>query len=294
MMLIQHCRHRLAKLWAMIVVKNRRLNWAFMAVFLTLLNLSTAGAQGASYLAEVCNASKETALIFVHGVLGDSTETWTSHRTGKYWPDLVCGDDRFNVDVYIYDFYSSLSGNQFSIGEIATNLGAHIAERGGFKDYKRVIFVAHSMGGLITRALLLRNQELAGKVHFLYFLAVPTTGASLAAFPKAFSRNPQFRQLMKMKPGTYLAEQAASWQNSIHLVKIPTFCAYEILPVEKRLIVLKRGLIVVEMGSAIALCNRQPVPALENHITIAKPENRKAAVYLGLLNAFKDTSKNAS
>ena len=68
-----------------------------------------------------------------------------------------------------------------------------LLETAGVFERREVMFVAHSMGGLVVWQLLLKYQGLAPKVPMIYFFATPTTGSELAALAKlAPTLNPQF------------------------------------------------------------------------------------------------------
>ena len=45
-----------------------------------------------------------------------------------------------------------------------------------FDDPPEMILVCHSMGGPVTRALLLKYQQLAAEVPMICFFSTPTTG----------------------------------------------------------------------------------------------------------------------
>lgn len=47
------------------------------------------------------NRGLPTALVFVHGMSGDGTSTWTNPTTEAYFPKLVADDPEFHVDLRV-------------------------------------------------------------------------------------------------------------------------------------------------------------------------------------------------
>ena len=110
------------------------------------------------------------------------------------------------------------------------------------------------MGGLITRAYLLKNHELTPeRVRMLYFFSTPTNGSQVANLARLFSNNPQLVDLRPMTTNDagVLGLYQSHWKNS-PLRTIPTYCAYE-----RR---TTRGLQVVERASATHLCSMRDDP----------------------------------
>jgi Leucine-rich repeat (LRR) protein/pimeloyl-ACP methyl ester carboxylesterase len=223
-------------------------------------------------------------IVFVHGVLGNS---WTSWLNGNfYWPEMLTRDRTFDgQDIYVYSYPSPSLSRSFSIDELADNLRLKLTANGILK-YKQITFVSHSMGGLITRAFIIKYQnQVANKVRFLYFYATPTTGSPFSALAARVSRNPQFGQMFPMSdPDSYLGTLQSGWL-AAHL-GLRSYCAYETQPVF--------GQIIVERQSATNLCTERLDPIDANHIDIVKPASMQSDAYLALQSAFEETSTNPS
>lgn len=253
-------------------------------ILLALTNPSLATERTSNYVKR--GPGSATVTVFVHGVLGDSRSTWTNSDTGVYWPELIASDpDTQGTDVFVYSFASSTHSPSLSIDEIAENLRVTLVAN-KVLGYRHIAFVAHSMGGLVVRAFLLKNRKLAPKVRFLHLLSTPTTGASVARWGTVISANPQFRQMLSMEPASFLADQHRAWLSSDPLVRIPAYCAYEA--------VKTLGVTVVPMPSATSLCNRRIDPILANHFDIAKPADRDDTPHLAFRAAFDETAPRGS
>ena len=225
----------------------------------------------------VSNKGRPAVLVFVHGLFGDAMTTWTNSRTAAYFPGLVADDSAFNVDVYVHEYSSPLTGTTFRINELAEDMRITL-ERDNLLKRSELIFVAHSMGGLLTRAFLLKNREIAQRVRFMYFFATPTTGSEVARLGRLLSSSPQVEQVVKTD--TSLADLQRDWLAANF--QIPTYCAYEVRPT------FGAG-IIVDPHSAMSLCNRHADPIEADHTDIVKPAGRSDKSYAVLLGAFQNT-----
>jgi pimeloyl-ACP methyl ester carboxylesterase len=142
-------------------------------------------------------AGNRTIIVFVHGFFGDGESTWTSGDF--YWPKEIASDPTFaGADVLVYAYPTGLWAT-LSIDELAENLRVFLPPEDA-KKYDNVVFLAHSMGGLVVRDYLLKYREIARRTKFIYFYATPTTGSEidgLIAF--ALRNNPQLSKMVPMK-----------------------------------------------------------------------------------------------
>jgi pimeloyl-ACP methyl ester carboxylesterase len=128
---------------------------------------SGAEGHGSSYVR--LSHDNNGVIIFVHGVVGDAISTWTNPDTKAYWPDLLTKDPKFDhYDIFVYEFPSTPVGTSLEIDELADDM-KRVLENAEVLGQKELIFLSHSMGGLVTRALLLKYRELIPKVGFIYF-----------------------------------------------------------------------------------------------------------------------------
>lgn len=247
---------------------------------LLIVSISSAFAETRYIRSEPAN---RRTIIFVHGVMGASTETWTNPNSKAFWPDLLKSDSDFDgANILVVDYPSPAVGNSFSIDELAEYLRLSLdSQRVGDQD--ELIFICHSMGGLITRVYLEKYRNVASKVKFIYFFATPTTGSFAASIAKIASQNVQFAKMVPMTSDGYLADVQRTWLASPELSSLPSFCAYEIQTTY--------GVKVVEQQSATNLCNRRLDPIDAGHIDIVKPDSAKALPYLAFKAAYLSYSK---
>jgi pimeloyl-ACP methyl ester carboxylesterase len=258
---------------------------AFVFIFVLLPVFDTdTGAEG--HRSHYVRSNQDNGVIvFVHGVLGDSVSTWTNPNTKAYWPELLTTDrafDRYNI--FVVEFPSALQGRSYSIDELADVM--NLVLRGAdVLAHNKIIFLSHSMGGLVTRAFLLKyRDELVPKIGFLYFFSTPTTGSELSDILQLVSRNPQFNNMIPMGTNIYLESLQSSWLAA--KLKVRSYCSYEIRDTY--------GLNVVTRQSATSLCTERLTPLLEDHISIVKPAYLTSLPYSAFKEAFVESQKPSS
>jgi pimeloyl-ACP methyl ester carboxylesterase len=231
------------------------------------------------------DAKRKVAVVFIHGVLGNYLTSWTN-KNGTYWPQLVAKDSVFkDANVYVYRYQSPKLETAQNIEELATRLGDFLNKDGVIRDHDRIVFVCHSMGGLIARAFLVQSRLSAKKVPLIYFYGTPTAGANAAAIGYLAGRNPQFENMRPFVPGGYVESLAKKWLATSEDAatgyprRIWSFCAYE----KKEYL----GKIVVEQLSATYLCNATPRAIVEDHIDMVKPESPTSDAHVYLARAYQ-------
>lgn len=224
-------------------------------------------------------SSNNGVIVFVHGVIGDAVSTWTSGQ--QYWPKMLTNDPDFNgQDIYVYRYPSPRSRRSLSVDEVAENMRL-VLQSDGVLDRKQITFLSHSLGGVVTRAFIVKYQrELLGRIRFLYFFATPTTGSPYATLASIVSKNTQFKSMIPLNSDNYLGTLQSSWLAAS--LGIRSYCAYEVQPLY--------GQIIVERQSATNLCTQRLDPIDADHLTIVKPTNQRSTSYLAFKSAFRETS----
>ena len=203
-----------------------------------------------------------------------------AEKSKAFWPQLLTEDETFNgFNIYVYEYPSPLFRNSLNPDEVAENMRLRLKDA-GIIDHSEIIFLVHSMGGIVTRSYLQKYQDVADRVRFIYFFATPTEGAEIARLGKFLSQNPQFGKMVPIDADSHLADLMRSWQAARFGIK--SFCAYEKQPVSSI------G-IIVDMASATALCTEPPDPIDATHIDIVKPADLKSDSYIAFRNGFRET-----
>ncbi|MEO8431226.1 MAG: hypothetical protein ABI592_06915 [Acidobacteriota bacterium] len=217
-------------------------------------------------------------IVFVNGIFGDGTGTWTNGTTGKYWPSLLAADPDFaDVDVYVHSFVSPHLSNAQQILELAGRMKDLLETDGVIRSHTELVFLCHSMGGLVTRAFLLNARLPASKTPMIYFFATPTAGANVAGIVAHLSANPQLVDMKPLDDGGYVKNLREQWlltSNEPALDypnKIASYCAYELKDTW--------AFRVVPEVSATYLCNHETRGVLGDHLEIVKPADERADQY---------------
>jgi pimeloyl-ACP methyl ester carboxylesterase len=223
----------------------------------------------------------KVALVYVHGVTGDMVGTWTASN-GKTFFDLVNENEatKGKADAFVYGFPSYLfKSGSFDIREAANRLHLQLKTQ-GVLDYPAIVFVAHSMGGLVVMRELLTNRDLLPKVPVVVFYATPMEGALIAAIGQEFSPNSALAQMTEADGNALLQQLSDDWRSIPDADRPHVRCAYEKTTVGP--------LKIVPWSSATRFCEGAP-PAIEaNHITIVKPDRPGADAILVLVSALND------
>lgn len=212
--------------------------------------------------------NKPVVVVFVHGVFGDRNGSWLNTRSRSGFPELLATDPVLNhdVDVFVFEYFTPKFSLAPSIVDLADQLRGALEDYQVFERHKKVVFLAHSMGGIVVRQYLLGNPDRIPSVPMIYFYATPTNGSDLAALAEIASTNPQLRGMTPIEGNDFLQSIQSNWFNSKMAQSIASYCGIEELSTD--------GEIVVARSSATALCNRGVDPFTANHIDIVKPESR--------------------
>lgn len=220
------------------------------------------------------------ALVLVHGITGDGRTSWTN-RDGAYWPKLMEGDPAFkDFDIYVHEYPTSLFGGCMAVSDLATTMHAHLKSDGVFENHESVIFLAHSMGGLVVRTFLLRYRENADKVPMVIFMATPSAGSWKANVGSLLPTCPQVEDLRTLDVNSFLKTQQSDWLNANFKDRIVSYCAIETKN--------SGGSLTVDRSSASLLCTREPLPLPADHSDVVKPNGTDDLPHKFLKNALSD------
>jgi pimeloyl-ACP methyl ester carboxylesterase len=231
------------------------------------------------------DAKNKIAIVFIHGVLGNYRSTWTSDVTKAYWPALMAKDKAFDgANIYVHGFVSPKLDTAQKVEELATRLGDALDVDKVVSMHSQLVFVTHSMGGLIVRAWLVQRGLPADRIPLIYFFGTPSGGANVAHIGTLLSHNPQFRDMLPFEPRGYVENLAFRWlatsQNAAtrYPQLVWSFCAFEKRPMW--------GDVIVSEFSASFLCNTQPRAVVADHVGIVKPGSQTEDPYMFFAGAY--------
>lgn len=140
----------------------------------------------------------DTVVVFVHGILSNSQAAWlTSSPSCAYWPDLVAEDTEFfrDVDVFVAGYHSDADAGTYTVADAAEELMTALrmppeGHQLGVLHRKNILFVAHSLGGVVVRqALQVHREEIRDRRIGLVLLGSPTKGSEYADNVTSWLRN---------------------------------------------------------------------------------------------------------
>ena len=125
----------------------------------------------------VCGKTEnKKLLLFVHGWYGDPKNTW------QKFPDLTCHDSRLgDVDVIAVNYPTFAARRNLNVAQLADWLNSHL-NFGKDGKYQHVAIIAHSMGGLLSREIVILRSlgGSQGEIVALVEVASPHLGANPA------------------------------------------------------------------------------------------------------------------
>ena len=134
-------------------------------------------------------------IVFVHGLTGSADSTWTSQKDDIHWPSqLLCQDiidvriSTFGYDADVVSLWNPVSQNRLR-NHAENLLGSLVRMRERTStEALNIIFVAHSLGGLVVQSSLGVSRE-STEPHLrqleactvgICFLGTPHLGSDLA------------------------------------------------------------------------------------------------------------------
>lgn len=251
-----------------------------LALVGVISNARAEGTENSKYVRD--EPDNKTIIVFVHGWTGNSMQTWTNPKTGEYWPNLLRTDKDFSgMNIFVLEYPPAKPDGGFTIADISQALYERLlANR--IMSYERVIFLAHSLGGVTVRQMLLDRKDLAAKIAFLFFFGTPTEGSGAADIGKYLSHDPVIPLLVPIDEigNSYLKVMMSSWKRANFPFK--TYCGFEKLKTTKFRFA---SAIIVTESSASALCD-DSTPIMETHEDMVKPANTLADSYIVFKNAL--------
>jgi pimeloyl-ACP methyl ester carboxylesterase len=222
----------------------------------------------------------DVAVVFVHGIFGDTVGTWT-HEGGTSIFDLLRGLPAVGpkVDLFAFGYTSNMfAAGSLSIQEAANSLHGRL-QLEQVLDYPAVVFVAHSMGGLVVlRELLTHREDLLPRVRGLVFYATPQEGSQITRIAGHVANNPAIAEMLPGDQNLSLQQLDNEWKALP--ARPPVRCAYEKRPT--------RGVMVVQVMSATRFCDGTPVAIDADHLQIVKPDRPGHDAMMVLVNALNE------
>jgi pimeloyl-ACP methyl ester carboxylesterase len=225
---------------------------------------------------------KPRVIVFVHGIHGDRN-TWRASN-GAYWPQLIQTDPHFQKsDVVVAEYPTPSMRGKLSSGQLSELLWQKLQAQHVW-DHREVVFIAHSLGGILTEEMLLNHAADAARVRFIVAYSTPHEGSFVANIAKIYDSDPLLSDLRASNDNSFLIDLEQRWRSTQSVSTIHRYCAYETLDTAAGAGIggyLGARTRVVSFYSATYGCDTDTPPQkiVTNHIDIVRPVSRSADAY---------------
>lgn len=255
---------------------------------------------------EIFHKSKKAdqLVVFVHGLTG-SDSTWRN-ESGKSFPQLLIENETIKdqFDFGFFDYYSKLFSipaplnwlgkilskftknkaykleKNLHVNEIADLFSTYLSEYA--KQYKSIVLICHSMGGLIAKSLIVHHaeSEAVKKIKLLISLAVPHNGSILASLGKEYFSSIQIKNLEPLNAD--INKINALWISSRNT--------------NPKIIYFQGKFDEIVVGSSSIGYDANIVDVKfcdDDHLSIAKPKSSNSLVCVSVKNALCEISQHS-
>jgi len=130
------------------------------------------------------------AVVFVHGINSNGEDCWR-HENGTYWPELLKSEQEFQgLGIYVYTYQTGFFSGTYSLDDVVDDLKERLINFDNVADNQKIVFVCHSMGGIVVRKFLVErvNDLLDRNIEIgLFLVASPSLGSDYANWFKLVS-----------------------------------------------------------------------------------------------------------
>jgi hypothetical protein len=134
---------------------------------------------------------QDTTVIFVHGILSSTEECW-KNENGTYWPELLSQNEELKgLGIYTFSYSTGIFSGSYNLNDVVDDLKVHLNLDGVLNQGKRLIFVCHSMGGIVVRKFIVQRQTDLINLNVqigLFLVASPSLGAGYANLITGFAK----------------------------------------------------------------------------------------------------------
>jgi hypothetical protein len=251
----------------------------------------------------------DQAIVFVHGVLSDSRDCWyrepSNHGPAVYWPDLLSSDHRVaDYSIYLGGYHTNAKAPEFEVRDCAEELYTALKRRPEVEgarsvmDRKTIIFVCHSMGGIVVRYMLsYRFADEPPKLKFnkkrigLVLFASPSSGSPWANRLDLLLDYFKHQQGVELKWGSWKLKDFKTWDDRFRRIvrenRIPKLLGSEAYEHK-----FGKWLASVERNPGGAFFKRSVILPDTDHFNCVKPEDRRCRSYAVLVDFCDSLSRD--
>jgi pimeloyl-ACP methyl ester carboxylesterase len=227
-------------------------------------------------------APRARIIVFVHGLHG-SRDSWRASN-GAYWPDMIRTDPHFAFsDVEVAEYPTPDKNGKMSSSQLADILFNRLKQDHVW-EHREVVFLAHSLGGILIEQMLLKHPAEAVRVKFIVSYGTPHEGSSLARIASLYDKDPLLNDLSDAGDNAFLTQLEDNWRRHDSVNGIHRFCAFETedtKPDSGFAYYLRAHARVVSYFSATYGCDvtTPPQEIHADHVHMIQPSDRRSAAY---------------
>lgn len=247
----------------------------------------------------ISKRNNKNLILLVHGFVG-GRDTWIE-KNGDRIPKYLNKNEKINsnFDIAYFEYFTKITDKiekikyffklitsskrkfkqNLSIDDIKDILSSHL--EGEFKKYDKVVVIAHSMGGLISKAAILKliKKENNQVVLFLS-LCVPHNGSNLANLGKYILNNDNVTDLAPLS--LIIDEISREWIDPKVVGSLPQTIYYQ-----------GKNDIIVSNQSSVGYEAREVkiVYSDDDHSSILSPSGSDTVVIESIINSIIDILK---
>lgn len=148
-------------------------------------------------------------LVLLHGWNGDASGTWNQ------FPQLLKNDSRLKeFDLWMVEYPTVLARRNLRIRQMSRWLNELMVINGRYEQYTEIYVIAHSMGGLIARGMLLENRLANNNMAYksVISIASPYRGADIARLLSTLGLSRGYAE--DLRPGSEMLDSLRDDWNS--------------------------------------------------------------------------------
>jgi hypothetical protein len=262
--------------------------------------------EGLHPIANTAKQDRKADVVFIHGLGGRSHATWRHGKLGSsdhfFWPEEL-GKDLENCGIWTIGYpagFTAMGKPGMIIEKRAGNLSHKLVTQG--LGALPLVFICHSMGGLIVKSLIVDSQteadserkSLVNAVHGIVFCGTPHRGSAFAdavgILGKALGGSQKHVDQMCANDERLdlLHSKFIEWQ-SVHAVPVQSYAeSVGLLRTRWFRRPLPLGLVVPRTSANPGIAGYSVKDVDDDHLTIVKPSTRDHDVYAGVLQFIRD------
>ena len=232
-------------------------------------------------------SNSDLTVVFVHGFLSNGRDCWKNEVSGAYWPELLKNESEHDsIGIYVYTYQTDFFSGSYSLGDVVDDLKERL-QLDHVLNSKNLVFVCHSMGGIVVRRYLVSQEHNLKEVAVgLYLVASPSLGSNYANWlePIAQLMNHSQADVLRFSQNNqWLNDLNKDFKNLIGTNRL-TILGKEIT--EDKFVILKKlrflKQVVEPLSGALYFPEPYKLPG-SDHFSIAKPENKDSIQHRLLL-----------